>query len=278
MFAKFFFHRLANQSGQAILIVVLVMVVALTVGLSIASRTITNLRNSQDQSSSQKALSAAEAGVEQSIKNDVSIGSSSSPQSLGNNTSYTTSVVAVSGTKFLLNGNNPVSKDEGIFLWLDTPTWTHPWPAGGGTTNINIYWGDSSTVCNNAAIEIAIISGTSPATSTVKRYALDPCPTRGNNFITTTSTPSVIAVDNIVSGITLHYSYTISVSNGYLVKILPVYSNAYIAVDSGAISLPKQGSLITSTGTSNTATRTVNVYRGFPEIPTELFPYSLFSP
>ncbi len=48
-----------NQSGQALLIIVLVMVVALTIGLSVASRTITNLRTSREQASSQKALSAA---------------------------------------------------------------------------------------------------------------------------------------------------------------------------------------------------------------------------
>src|SRR5690242_8662448 len=56
------------EAGQALLIVVLVMVIALTVGLSLASRSITNLRNSTDEANSQAAFSAAEAGVEQAVK------------------------------------------------------------------------------------------------------------------------------------------------------------------------------------------------------------------
>ena len=54
------FRLLKDQSGQALLIIVLVLVVALTVGLSVSSRSIINLKNTQDQASSQKALSAAD--------------------------------------------------------------------------------------------------------------------------------------------------------------------------------------------------------------------------
>ena len=52
------------QRGQALLLVILTMVITLTVGLSIASRNITNSRSSSEEESSQKALSAAEAGIE----------------------------------------------------------------------------------------------------------------------------------------------------------------------------------------------------------------------
>ena len=269
MFIKKHFLDGNNQSGQAILIVVLVMVVALTVGLSIATRTITNLRNTQDQSNSQKALSAAEAGVEQAIKNQVNIGS----QSLGNNAKYVTTVTSVLGTQFVLNGGSPLTKDEGGFVWLDTPpTWASPWAPSGAT--ITFYWGDTTDACSNAALELAVISGNNPATSTVKRYALDPCTTRGNQFITD---PSVTTGNYSIAGGTFHNSYQISVTKGFLIKVLPIYSNTNVAVV-GSIALPKQGSVITSTGTSDTATRIVNVYAGYPEVPTELFPFNLFSP
>ena len=273
MFFKKAYSLAGNQRGQAILIIVLVMVVALTVGLSVATRTITNLRNSQDQANSQKALSAAEAGVEQSIKNNASIGTSSNPQGLGNNTSYSTVVSAVSGTKFVIGGSvSPLSKDEGGFLWLDTPPWSSPWSPS-GNTNVSFYWGEDVNACNNAALEIAVVSGTSPSTAVVRRYAVDPCPTatRGNNFTLATS------AGNSVSGHNFRYSYTIPVQNGYLIKVLPIYANAYVAVNS-SITFPQQGKTITSTGTSDTATRTVNVYQGYAEVPTEFFPYSLFSP
>ena len=60
--------RFEKQKGQVLLIVVLVMIVALTVGLSLISRSITNLRTSTEEAESQKALAAAEAGIEQALE------------------------------------------------------------------------------------------------------------------------------------------------------------------------------------------------------------------
>ena len=47
-----------------LLVVVLTMIVALTVGLSLASRTITNMKISKQNEESQRAFQAAEAGIE----------------------------------------------------------------------------------------------------------------------------------------------------------------------------------------------------------------------
>ena len=47
------------EKGQTLLIVVLVMVISLTVGLSVVSKTITNLRTTTEEADSAKALSAA---------------------------------------------------------------------------------------------------------------------------------------------------------------------------------------------------------------------------
>src|SRR4030042_5773261 len=52
------------KSGQILIFVLLVVVVALAVGLSVASRNITNLRTSTQTGESQRAFSAAEGGVE----------------------------------------------------------------------------------------------------------------------------------------------------------------------------------------------------------------------
>lgn len=261
-----------NQKGQALLIIVLVMVVALTVGLSVASRTIINLRNSSDQASSQQALSAAEAGIEKAI---VSGNTANVAGSFSGNSSYTTTIASVSGTSaFLLNGGNLVPKDDATYVWI-TPyssnpavQWTSAW-----TGNLTLYWGDSSGSCSNAALEISIINGPKNA-PTITRYALDPCAARtgSNNFTLANASPFSI------SGKTLNYRTVISVSNGLLVRINPIYAGAYIGT-SGSTALPDQGSVITSTGTSNSSTtRKVTVFQGYPEIPAELFPYSLFSP
>jgi len=57
-----------NENGQILLIVVITMIVALTVGLSIASRTVTELRLSRQNEESQRAFNAAEAGIDRVLK------------------------------------------------------------------------------------------------------------------------------------------------------------------------------------------------------------------
>ncbi len=53
-----------RKPGQILILVLLIVVVALSVGLSVASRNITNLRSSTQTEQSQRAFSAAEGGVE----------------------------------------------------------------------------------------------------------------------------------------------------------------------------------------------------------------------
>ena len=275
MLVKSVFKMLKNQKGQALLIIVLVMVVALTIGLSVASRTITNLRNTREQANSQKALSSAEAGVEQAIKNNVAVGQTLSGNFSGNTSYATTITQAGSGTSsFLLNGGSIVPKNDAIYVWL-TPystisanLWQSPW-----TGTLRVYWGNSSTSCSNAAIEVALITGTK-ANPTVSRSAYDPCAARQgvNSF----SNP--ISSVNSISGTTTYYRADISVSNGLLVRVNPYYLSSPIAV-SGTTAIPSQGNIITSTGiTDNSTQRKVTVYQGYPEIPAEFFPFILFSP
>jgi len=74
------------QRGQVLLIVVLVMVIALTVGLSVISRSVTTLRTTKESESSQRAFSAAEAGVAKLLNsNNTSISSTT----LSNGSSFT---------------------------------------------------------------------------------------------------------------------------------------------------------------------------------------------
>src|SRR4030042_6419904 len=53
-----------KRRGQVLVLILLIVVVALAVGLSVASRNITNLRTSTQTEHSQRALTAAEGGIE----------------------------------------------------------------------------------------------------------------------------------------------------------------------------------------------------------------------
>lgn len=275
-----------NQKGQALLIVVLAMVVALTVGLAVVSRSITNLKNSQEEINSQKALSAAEAGVEQAIKsNQAFVGSNA----LNSTTSYQVSVATISGqVAFLLNGNNQISQDDAAYIWLtpysaDSSRLFQDTDVLGNNArwsgNLTIYWGDSLDSCTNAAVELIVISG-SRASPTAQRYVFDPCSTRraDNNF----SAPS--STSQLIGNVTLLSSSTIAVTNGFLARVIPIYAPAYIGVNAqsvaGSPAFPAQGNIITSVGNSdnNTIQRQLNVFQGYPEMPAEFFPFSIFWP
>lgn len=259
-----------SEKGQVLLIVVLAMVVALTVGLSVVSKSITNLRTSTEEANSQKALAAAEAGVEQAIKNGVSI----AERSFTNDTTYTTTISQVLGTSFLLNGGNPVTQDGGIDLWLSTysenkaniygdPKWSG---------ELTIKWGISADPCTNAALEVALISGTKESPQ-VRRFAYDPCAARtGSNRFA-----AAPLVRSSISGKEFFYEARISISSGLIAKLVPIYANTPIGV-SGSTALPLQGSTITSVGKSGGTERKINVFQGYPEIPSEYFLYNLLSP
>ncbi|MCL5434899.1 MAG: pilus assembly PilX N-terminal domain-containing protein [Patescibacteria group bacterium] len=274
-----YFYRLNYQNGQALLIVVLIMVIALTVGLSIASKSITSFRNSTDTASSQKALFAAEAGIEQALKSNTSIPITSISQDV----KYSTAVSSVAGQTFLLNGGNPILQDSGTDLWLtyyasvSANLYQPPYyPSSGSFT---VYWGDSSGGCNNAALEVVILAGTKN-NPVLSRYAFDPCQTRsGQNGFT-----FINLSQGSVAGKTFYYQATIPVGNGgvsggggLISRIVPIYTSAVMGVN-GTSNFPPQGSVITSVGTSGTTQRKVNVFQGYPEIPAEYYLYNLFVP
>lgn len=262
------------ERGQVLLIIILVMAAVLTVGLSVVSRSITNLRTTREEANSQKALSAAEAGIEQVLKTNIPIPTGTTLASPGDTiTTYGTTINQVSGNNILVNGGNLVSKDEGADIWLvshnadGTPNLSSPWSG-----SLQIFWGDTTGACNNAALEVVVVSGPSPYS--FKRYAYDPCPGRrsSNNF-------SVgLAGVNVISGKSFSYlTSAIPVSSGYVVRVIPLYFSSSIGARAN-VALPSQGVRIDSTGDSGGTKRKLLVFKGYPQLPIQYFSYGLFSP
>lgn len=278
---------LLDSKGQALLIIVLVMVVALTITLSVISRAVVNLRTTQEQVDSQKALAAAEAGIEQAIQNIAG----AAPTGSFTNSQYTTTINPVQGASFLVNGGVAVEQDRGAYIWLspytgDSNQWSTKWPTS-GTATLNIFWGDTTGDQNNSAIEVAVISGPDVANANITRYAVDPYASRAssNGFtgIPNGSNPTTARGSYQVGGKTFTYQTSLSISNGMLVRVIPVYKNAFMAVTS-TVALPLQGRIVEARGcvpscTDDTpTTRKVTVFQGFPELPADFFPYSLLIP
>jgi len=270
------FGKKKSEGGQALLIIVLVMVVALTVGLSVATRSITSLRNTTEEANSAQALSAAEAGLERQLNSGTSIGTGT----FSNNTSYNTSLSLLSGAEILLNNGSPVLQDEGADLWLvehdsdNKPRLTSPWAPSppGPSQTINIYW-DTNSCNSSAALQIAVVSG-SVDLPILTRYAYDSC-LRSNNFT------SVSSGSYSVGGKTFKYSTgEITITNGFIVRIIPIYADTTIGVVAST-GLPNQGTVITSTGTwgtgTNQITRSLSAYQPYPSLPTGFFTYGILS-
>lgn len=253
------------------------MVVSLTVGLAVVSRSVTNLRTATEDTNSKKALSAAEAGIEQAMKSGTSI----SNNSFGGGSSFTTVVTPLEGDRFLVGGGNPVDVDEGADVWLiphngpnGQPNYTTPWSG-----NLTLYWGESSA-CQNSAIE-AIVVSKSGADFQTQRFAVDPCDARRavNNFCpgNPNASCSPLSTGQSISGKIFAHSYPIAISNGLVIRVVPLYYSASLGIV-GSSALPSQGNKIESVGASGLTNRKVTVYQGYSQLPPEFFPYILFSP
>ncbi len=265
------------QKGQVLLIVVLVMVTALTVGLSVAARTITNMRTTQDAQSSEQAFTAAEAGLEQSLTDNKNVSGK-----FDTNVRYQTVVRTVSGMEFAINNAAPVLKDDSADIWLSQyPTYTNTW-----TGTMTLYWGEPGDVCTNnestntaAALEVVVLSGTSSNPQSTL-YAFDPCNTRSlqNKF------EYVAPNGGTIGGKTYKYRRTITVNSGLLVRVIPLYAPVMLGVrgcdsaGNNCRTLPSQGTVIESTGVAGETTRKIVSTKPYPKVPTEFFPYSFFIP
>ncbi len=277
-----------HQSGQILLIVVLVMVVSLTVGLSLVSRSLINLKNSSEESNSQKAFQAAEAGVEiglqKSLGDTISIGQ----KTLDNGAVIQkVSLQTLAGSSITLNNGNPVAQDTGLDVWLTQyPDYSGtPWSG-----KLYVYWG-SKNGCQDAALEAIVISGASALdpNATINRYGVDPC---GANSIdasqnrTGSNNLSPAQGGASINGEQFKFSTAISITNGLLIRLIPLYSNTPIGIvgynnnnPPQLQNFPAQGRFITSTGVfpaspPNTQ-RQVSFFQGYPLLPSEFF-YSVF--
>jgi len=273
------------QKGQILLIIVLTMIVALTVGLSLVARSVVNLKTSNEDANSQKAFQAAEAGIEiglqkQQGSGDIIIGQKTLDSKAVINS---VNIHNISGSSIVLNNGNPVLQDQGIDIWLTN----YPNYSGNSWTgSLDIFWGAQSG-CQDAAMETIVISGSSASDPniTINRYGIDPC---GTNSIDASKNRngdnkfSRAQSGGNVNGKNLNFSTSISITNGLIARLVPLYASSPIAVvgytnGNPAVlqNFPSQGRIITSTGSFGNTVRQVSFFQGYPILPNEFF-YTIF--
>ncbi len=276
------YHK-SSERGQILLIVVITMIVALTVGLSIAARTVTELRLSRQNEESQRAFNAAEAGIDRVLQEGGEIVLS---QELGNNADFQVSAVEYAGAQLMLNNGDIVDQDVGADVWLSSyPDYTDQI----ANAQLSIYWGGEDQVNCTAtsevrpALEVVVLQG-NVLNPTIEKYLYDTCPTNSRTLGTLMGSSYDVYTVAGIPGQTFRNrtSAPISITNGIIMKIIPLYNSTKIAVvatdSSGTpLALPSQGSVIESTGTSGETIRKITYYQSYPQLPLEVFPYSIIS-
>ena len=280
-----------SQGGQILLVVILVIIIASTIGLSLASRSITSLRTSTEEAESQKALAAAEAGIERTIQGSIPIAVQGGNPS--NNSSYSTSLTEILSSSFPINGGNVIPKDEGADIWIvshdnnNSPIYSE----ARSLQFINLYWGSAPEVCGTptapAAIQ-AIVVSRNKSTGEIKshRYAYDSCSGRkaGNNFTLAESGTFTVAGMTFANRTSPQNDLAKNVEDVVFIRVIPIYKDVVVAVSAcnhnqtpaTCTSLPSQGYKITSTGTSGDASRKLTVFKGYPQIYLPYLSYGLF--
>ena len=158
-----------NSSGQALLIILLVMAVALTIGLSVVSRSITDIRISQEQEESARAFSAAEAGLESLLA------TGGAPGSVGDFTIDTDIEPLGNSSTFVFPKEISAGDTQTVWLvdHLDEDTLGTDFYSG---TDIELYWGNEDTADDQEttpALEAIIIYKEGGEYKT-RRAAFDP--------------------------------------------------------------------------------------------------------
>lgn len=240
------------QQGQAVLIVLLVAAVALGFGLSIISRSTTDVKISEQEDQASRAFNAAEAGIEAGL-NDLTIGTYSLPVP-GFTGQYSVASVNALETTVSENDIATVALGDGVQHTL-TIEWVKP--------------GEDPGTCSGA-------SGGAPASllitvinnlNEITREGWNACnplnPENGFTYAT-------VAGDDYLKEIELTVA-----ANVDLVRIRPIYNQASIRVTGD--DLPVQAYAIDSRAQSLTLeSKAIQVSRTVPATPA-IFDYVLFS-
>ena len=278
------------QKGQALVIILLVLAVASTIGISLASRSVTDISITNKERESARAFSAAEAGIE-----EILIGGSISGTLGGGEKFDVTLGVTGNSTDYLWPDN--ISAGDTVGLWLighgtgvtvvcDA---THPCFTG---SSIKVCWGEPGSPSDQAqtpAIYTSIIYLTTPgnySTARVARITSDPNSARraSNNFSGPPDFSCAIGGKSFAWGQTIDFaSLGIPASvyntvNGLQTARVRMVYNTSVPHPVGfqaATAFPIQGIKLISTGTAESSTRKIELFNTFAAFP-PIFDFGVF--
>lgn len=303
-----------TEKGQIILLLLLIMVVALAIGLSIVQRSLVDVSTSTKVEESSRAFSAAEAGIERALRTNPSSTIDVAESELQN--SAQASVVPSSMLPRAQEALEypPLAKEDIAHVWLADPnnnvTNNLPTAAYNGQpvsvyneATLDIYWGTANTT-DKPAIELSIIYFDGTAYQAWKPYGTSPKLfldsnaariTAGNGFINANTESSATVVSSCSSPLPIATSLGTS-RNFYCktsLRSLPATATSKLMIlrarllytttsqplavkPTGSASLPPQAKIYTSTGSSGSIQRKIQLFKLDKVVPF-YFDFAIFS-
>lgn len=250
-----------SSSGQALLIVLLTLSVALTAGLSLVARTTTDVSISEDETESNRAFEAAEAGVEEALKN-IEAGNvtsfSETIDNVGANVEVEFAQISQSNQAIVRS----LQPGEAATFWLNSFTLD-----GEAFPDSNVSWsGSNLKICWNeeslGKVEVIVYSQSGSQYSYTRYFEGDDgtnCSLSGFSFGLTIT--GLSQEDKFVN---VRFYDT---DSSRVVK--------FTAEDPSG-NLPSQGTIITSSAKVSDTSRRIEVIKGWPELP-DFFDFALFA-
>lgn len=282
-----------SNKGQILLILLLVMAVGLGVGISIIQRSVSDVSTASKTEQSTRAFSAAEAGIEKALQ-----GTCTTDPCVNFPDNNATASIIGGGLLPAQPGQAleypEISREKIAQFYLadpGNPGTTTPSPAGNNfytQSSLDVYWGNSST--DRSAIELTFIyfNGTTFVNNKIFYDQITRSPTNG--FIVVTANATDNCNGNNTTGLTGGATFqckkrvTGLPANLKILRARLLYneSDQPIAIKptdtSGCsgCSIPSQAKVITSTGSSGAAKRTVQLFSEDQVVPF-FFDYAIFS-
>ena len=262
--------------GQIVLILVLVTVVGLTIGLSLISRTITDIRISSQIEQSSRAFSAAEAGVETALRGETAANTSGVITLSGATADYNIENQGGAQVEYALPYTE-VDSTQTVWLMdhkidgsLDEDGNSYP-----ATSVLEVCWGLQEGITPALLVTFFYKDGEEYK---IAKKAYDSV-VQGNNFILADTGGNYCSGDfqyrTEIMPATDTNSQTDDMdidpnSKLILMRLQPLYQATAMMVAPRDI-LPVQGKIITSIGQTETGVvRKIQVRQGYPVLPSLL--------
>ena len=270
---------LKNQSGQAILALILIMTVALAIGLSVVQKSLVDVSTSTKVEESSRAFSAAEAGIEKSLQSggNTSVSFSENASSANVVDSNLIPAIPAANTKQDPLEYPPLAKEEIAHVWLADPAASLPNCAAPFVcytqTSLDVYWGNSTT--DKVALELTLVYYEANQYKSKKWYLDQEIRNPDNKFTLGCGTSAL-------PNYTCKYTLTALPANLMLIRARLLYNStsqpfAVQAVGVGVEHyIPPQARRLTSTGISGETQRRVQVFQ-IPKVVPPYFDYAIFS-